>query len=103
MLESRLSQQEQQHDELMKQQRESSEGLERLKKTNKHKAELEHEKHVLIEQVEALKAELLSTGELVKELKRKESEWGTEKDDLRSEYHRVIIASDTDTDTDTDR
>ncbi len=85
MLESRLSQQEQQHDELVKQQRESGEEIERLKKTTKHKAELEQEKHVLIEQVEALKAELLSTGELVKELKRKESEWGTEKDDMRSE------------------
>ncbi len=85
MLESRVSQQEQQHDEVVRQQRESSEEIERLKKVSKHKQELEHDKHLLIEQVEALKAELLSSSEVIKELKRKEGEWSTEKDDMRSE------------------
>lgn len=80
-----MSQQEQQHDEVVRQQRESSEEIERLKKVSKHKQELEHDKHLLIEQVEALKAELLSSSEVIKELKRKEGEWSTEKDDMRSE------------------
>lgn len=85
MLESRVSQQEQQHEDAVRVQRESSEEIERLKRVTKHKSELEHDKHVLIEQLEALKAELLGSSEAVKELKRKESEWSAEKDDMRSE------------------
>jgi DNA repair exonuclease SbcCD ATPase subunit len=85
MLESRLGQQEQQHDEAMKQQREQSEEIERLKKVTKHKQELEDEKHVLIEQLEALKAEQLGSSEAIKELKRKETEWSAEKDDMRND------------------
>jgi chromosome segregation ATPase len=96
MLETRLGQHEQQHDELVKQQRESGEEIERLKRATKHKAELEHEKHALIEQVEALKAELLTASDAIKELKRHESEWRSEKDDMRSEY-RVPGRACTDT------
>jgi outer membrane phospholipase A len=91
MLESRLGQQEQQHDEAMKQQREQSEEIERLKKVTKHKQELEDEKHVLIEQLEALKAEQLGSSEAIKELKRKETEWSAEKDDMRSESSMCIL------------
>lgn len=85
MLESRVGQQEQQHDEATKQQRAQSEEMERLKRATKHTQELEDAKHGLIEQLEALKAELLASHDAIKELKRKESEWAAEKDDMRSE------------------